>query len=64
MPLIVKFLLVSVLLISALTLVLSLGRLSIYRKTDETEPAALFGAAILSLIIFGGGIALMVLVPW
>lgn len=48
---------------SALTLVLSLGRLSIYKKTDETEPAALFGAAILSLIIFGGVIALMVLVP-
>lgn len=48
---------------SALTLVLSLGRLSIYKKTDETEPDALFGAALLSLIIFGGGIAIMVLVP-
>ena len=48
---------------SALTLVLSLGRLSIYKKTDETEPAALFGAAILSLIIFGGGIAIMLLAP-
>ena len=42
---------------------LNLGRLSSYKKTDETEPAALFGAAILSLIIFGGGIAIMVLVP-
>ena len=63
MPLIVKFLLVAVFLMSALTLVLSLGRLSIYKKTDETEPAALFGAAILSLIILGGVIALMILVP-
>ena len=48
---------------SALTLILSLGRLSNYKTTDKTEPAALFGAAILSLIIFGGGIAIMVLVP-
>ena len=63
MPLIVKFLIVGVFLTSALTLVLSLGRLSIYKKTDGTEPDALFGAALLSLIIFGGGIAIMVLVP-
>lgn len=48
---------------SALTLMLSIGRLSIYKTTDKTEPAALFGAAILSLIIFGGGIAIIVLVP-
>ena len=48
---------------SALTLILSLGRLSLYKNTDETEPAALFGAALLSLIILGGGIAIMVLVP-
>ena len=48
---------------SALTLILSLGRLSMYKKTDETEPAALFGAALLSIIILGGSIAIMVLVP-
>ena len=48
---------------SALTLILSLGRLSLYKNTDETEPAALFGAALLSLIILGGSIAIMVLVP-
>ena len=63
MLLIVKFLIVGVFLMSALTLVLSLGRLSMYKKTDETEPAALFGAALLSLIIFGGSIAIMILVP-
>lgn len=63
MPIIVKVLLLAVFLMSALTLILSLGRLSIYKTTDNTSPAALFGAAVLSLIIFGGGIAFMVLVP-
>ena len=63
MPIIVKILIGAVFILSALTLILSLGRLSMYKNSDDTEPAALFGAALLSLIILGGSIAIMVLVP-
>ena len=63
MPQIVNFLIVGVFIMSTLTLILSLGRLSMYKNSDDTEPAALFGAALLSLIILGGSIAIMVLVP-
>lgn len=63
MNLVVRFLLLVVFSVSVLTLILALSRLSLYKKSDDTDPVALFGAVTLSLFIAIIAIVAMIFLP-